>query len=86
MSAGSLVRCTWPDHCSTRASGGGSNRSMLGFSRRDSSPFLPHRYNPPKTADNVAEIFATNVAAIDRAPIVVASLNGVTTDDGTAWE
>lgn len=59
---------------------------MLGFSRRDSSPFLPHRYNPPKTADNVAEIFATNVAAIDRAPIVVASLNGVTTDDGTAWE
>ena len=48
--------------------------------------FLPHRDNPPKTADNVAEIFANNVDAIDRAAIVVASLNGVTTDDGTAWE
>ena len=48
--------------------------------------FLPHRDNPPKTADNVAEIFATNVDAIERASIVVASLNGVTTDDGTAWE
>lgn len=48
--------------------------------------FLPHRDNPPKTADNVPEIFANNVAAIDRASIVVASLNGVTTDDGTAWE
>ena len=48
--------------------------------------FLPHRDNPPKTADNVAEIFANNVVGIDRASIVVASLNGVTTDDGTAWE
>lgn len=48
--------------------------------------FLPHRDNPPKTADNVADIFANNVAAIDRSSIVVASLNGVTTDDGTAWE
>jgi nucleoside 2-deoxyribosyltransferase len=34
----------------------------------------------------VGEIFANNVAGIDRASIVVASLNGVTTDDGTAWE
>jgi nucleoside 2-deoxyribosyltransferase len=48
--------------------------------------FLPHRDNPPKTADNVDQIFATNVAAIDRASIVVANLNGITTDDGTAWE
>jgi len=48
--------------------------------------FLPHRDNPDKTADNVAEIFDNNVGAIDRASIVVASLNGVTTDDGTAWE
>jgi len=48
--------------------------------------FLPHRDNPPKTSDNVREIFANNCAAIDRAPLVVASLNGVTTDDGTAWE
>ena len=48
--------------------------------------FLPHRDNPPKTVDTVGEIFANNVDGIDRAAIVVASLNGVTTDDGTAWE
>lgn len=48
--------------------------------------FLPHRDNPPKTADNVRAIFDNNVAAIDRCDLVVASLNGVTTDDGTAWE
>lgn len=48
--------------------------------------FLPHRDNPPKTADNIGEIFATNHGAIDRCDIVVASLNGITTDDGTAWE
>ncbi|MEM7340596.1 MAG: nucleoside 2-deoxyribosyltransferase [Actinomycetota bacterium] len=48
--------------------------------------FLPHRDNPPKTSDNVGEIFTTNVAAIDACSVVVASLNGVTTDDGTAWE
>lgn len=48
--------------------------------------FLPHRDNPPKTADNVGEIFDNNVAAINAASLVVASLNGVTTDDGTAWE
>ncbi|MEM7140621.1 MAG: nucleoside 2-deoxyribosyltransferase [Actinomycetota bacterium] len=48
--------------------------------------FLPQRDNPPKTADNVREIFDNNVDAIDRSGLVVASLNGVTTDDGTAWE
>ena len=48
--------------------------------------FLPHRDNPPKTADNVAEIFANDRAGIDEASVVVANLNGVTTDDGTAWE
>ncbi len=48
--------------------------------------FLPHRDNPDKTHDNVGEIFANNVGAIDRSDLVVASLNGVTTDDGTAWE
>ena len=48
--------------------------------------FLPHRDNPPKTADNFREIYATNVAAIERCDLLVASLNGVTTDDGTAWE
>lgn len=48
--------------------------------------FLPHRDNPDKTADNVRAIFDNNVGAIDRCDLVVASLNGVTTDDGTAWE
>lgn len=48
--------------------------------------FLPHRDNPPKTASNVGEIFENNYRAIDRCDLVVASLNGVTTDDGTAWE
>ena len=50
------------------------------------STFLPHRDNPPKTADNVRLIFENNRAALDRADLVVASLNGPTTDDGTAWE
>lgn len=48
--------------------------------------FLPHRDNPPKTVDTVAEIFANNRDAIDECDLVVANLNGVTTDDGTAWE
>lgn len=48
--------------------------------------FLPHRDNPPKTADNIAEIFANDRKGIDDCQIVVANLNGVTTDDGTAWE
>lgn len=48
--------------------------------------FLPHRDNPDKTVDNVAEIFTNDKNGIDRCEIVVASLNGLTTDDGTAWE
>ena len=48
--------------------------------------FLPHRDNPDKTADNVREIYLNDRSAIDRADLVVASLNGLTTDDGTAWE
>ena len=48
--------------------------------------FLPHRDNPPKNADNVPEIFANDRRGIDESTIVVANLNGVTTDDGTAWE
>lgn len=55
--------------------------ASLGF-----ATFLPHRDNPPKTVESVAEIFANNVGAIERADLMVASLNGVTTDDGTAWE
>ncbi|MDW3218313.1 MAG: nucleoside 2-deoxyribosyltransferase [Acidimicrobiales bacterium] len=48
--------------------------------------FLPHRDNPDKTADNVRDIYENNVSAIDRCDLVVASLNGLSTDDGTAWE
>ena len=43
--------------------------------------FLPHRDNPEKTPDTVQEIFENN-----RADLIVANLNGITTDDGTAWE
>ena len=48
--------------------------------------FLPHRDNPPKTKDNIELIFANDKNGIDTADIVVANLNGLTTDDGTAWE
>lgn len=48
--------------------------------------FLPHRDNPAKTVDNVVEIYENNCRGIDDASVVVANLNGVTTDDGTAWE
>ena len=48
--------------------------------------FLPHRDNPSKDEHNVADIFANDRRAIDECDVVVASLNGLTTDDGTAWE
>ena len=48
--------------------------------------FLPHRDNPDKTPDNTLEIFRNDRDAIDRCDLVVANLNGITTDDGTAWE
>ncbi len=48
--------------------------------------FLPHRDNPPKTADNVDTIFESNRLYLDTCAFVVASLNGIITDDGTAWE
>jgi nucleoside 2-deoxyribosyltransferase len=48
--------------------------------------FLPHRDNPTKTADNVRAIYENDRRGIDAADVVVASLNGLTTDDGTAWE
>ena len=50
------------------------------------SSFLPHRDNPDKTPDNTLEIFRNDRDAIDRCDLVVANLNGITTDDGTAWE
>lgn len=48
--------------------------------------FLPHRDNPPKTVDNVAQIFDNDRGGIDRCDVLVANLNGIMTDDGTAWE
>jgi nucleoside 2-deoxyribosyltransferase len=48
--------------------------------------FLPHRDNPPKVKDNVKEIFNNDKTAIDNCDLVIANLNGLTTDDGTAWE
>ncbi len=48
--------------------------------------FLPHRDNQLKTADNVDQIFESNRQHLDTCSFVVASLNGLTTDDGTAWE
>lgn len=48
--------------------------------------FLPHRDNPPKTPDTVRTIFDNDKGAIDRCDVIVANLNGITTDDGTAWE
>lgn len=50
------------------------------------STFLPHRDNPPKDETNVRLIFDNDKGAIDRCDLVVANLNGITTDDGTAWE
>ena len=48
--------------------------------------FLPHRDNPPKTEHNIHTIFDNDKSAIDRCDVIVANLNGITTDDGTAWE
>ncbi len=48
--------------------------------------FLPHRDNPPKDQFNVRAIFDNDRRAIDECDIVVANLNGIITDDGTAWE
>lgn len=48
--------------------------------------FLPHRDNPPKTADNARDIYLNDKRGIDECSLIVANLNGLTTDDGTAWE
>ena len=52
--------------------------------------FLPHRDGKEaKTytgAERITRIFQEDVSAIDQADIIVANLNGITTDDGTAWE
>ncbi len=50
--------------------------------------FVPHRDGSATLREqgDVVRIFAEDVAAIDRCEMVIANLNGVTTDDGTAWE
>jgi nucleoside 2-deoxyribosyltransferase len=48
--------------------------------------FLPHRDNPPKDRFNVRQIFDNDRRGVDECDVVVASLNGIITDDGTAWE
>lgn len=50
--------------------------------------FLPHRdgkEGAPAVRD-IDYIFKVDRDAIDRADLVIANLNGVTTDDGTSWE
>ena len=48
--------------------------------------FLPHRDNPAKDQFNVRQIFDNDRRGIDECDVVVANLNGIITDDGTAWE
>ena len=48
--------------------------------------FLPHRDNPPKDDSNIRAIFENDKRGIDSCDVMVASLNGLATDDGTAWE
>lgn len=50
--------------------------------------FLPHRDGDSRLhgPDDVPLVFQEDRNAIDRCDIVIANLNGVTTDDGTAWE
>ena len=55
--------------------------TQIGF-----NTFLPHRDNPEKTSETVQTIFENNRDAIRTSDLVVANLNGITTDDGTAWE
>jgi nucleoside 2-deoxyribosyltransferase len=53
------------------------------------STFLPHRdgvEGKQKAAGNLKAIFEEDRAAIEAAQVVVANLNGINVDDGTAWE
>ena len=50
--------------------------------------FLPHRDTPPEFVHprQPAAIFRSDLEQLERADIVIASLNGISSDDGTAWE
>ena len=50
--------------------------------------FLPYRDTPPEyvTPRNPAAIFRSDLEHLERADLVVANLNGITSDDGTTWE
>lgn len=48
--------------------------------------FLPHRDTPLKTEHNAREIYLKDKSTIDECKLIIANLNGITTDDGTAWE
>jgi nucleoside 2-deoxyribosyltransferase len=50
--------------------------------------FLPHRDTIEALSNEltVEGIFKVDIEALDQSTIVVANLNGFTTDDGTAWE
>lgn len=50
--------------------------------------FLPHRDGNIRMTGpaDVPRIFAEDRGGVDGADMVIANLNGVTTDDGTAWE
>lgn len=53
--------------------------------------FLPHRDGKEHTmtsdrAEAITRIFAEDLAALDACDLVVANLNGLMVDDGTAWE
>ncbi|MCY4023124.1 MAG: nucleoside 2-deoxyribosyltransferase [Anaerolineaceae bacterium] len=50
--------------------------------------FLPHRDQAPDSGDSFdpEAIFHWDVQNLERAELVIANLNGVTSDDGTAWE
>ncbi|MBC6935388.1 MAG: nucleoside 2-deoxyribosyltransferase [Chloroflexi bacterium] len=50
--------------------------------------FLPHRDGDLSLREkrDIRRIFEEDRSAVDRADVVVANLNGITTDDGTAWE
>lgn len=48
--------------------------------------FLPHRDAPQKTEHNAREIYLKDKTMIDECALIIANLNGIATDDGTAWE